>query len=713
MDYSLGSNLLAGRHHDGNSSTGLRGSRLEAEFINMVGDELVELLLEADIIPEYTVRNQVATAVRIVAGKTAGFRFATMAEAKAAVAAEIVNLNESITIDGYYAPGDGGGLRGVVESTSRGNEIRIIPYGQFVDIRAFGATGDVNEDQDSAMVAAAESGLPVYVPPNLVFNHTTPLILKAPWVGYSTGQGNPGSATDTGTRYETSELRFSGTGWGVTTRSKFQHMTLRANTAVMGQSGLKMLGAAIGHTVGPVRTLEFDDKAFEIGGSVEQSGIYFADLTGLSAINKERLGTLGAHVIGGGTSSANANTITGLFINGPFETYLKVQGHNNTFLNADVNPRPSDVAALGGTIDAGVLIEGDGNTFINPYFEPTPGETSQYDCLIRFTSTASANKIENLYTPSAGARIAGLIEDFGTANSVTIAHIGENFTPSVGIPISEDNLIPNPGFVSPDANTIPDGWVVGAGTTGTITVDNTVTRRNTRTLKLSTSDTRAQANCFLLSASSTALKNASYFYSAETFAGATVSVGVWCLSNIAGLGSIKLKAGSSSFGVAMHSGSGDWEFLTVRTRATDAPDEVRIALRNSVSFKNTTGDCWFSEPIFVLGNDIPRHAGTRKLDAENAVLYGPMLYAPPQNLPDGETSPSVAAGNVFVEANTVATLITSFDDGRDGQEIKIVVTTSNTTLENNVNIKTNTGADKPLIIDRTYRLVRVSGVWRE
>jgi hypothetical protein len=49
-------------------------------------------------------------------------------------------------------------------------------------------------------------------------------------------------------------------------------------------------------------------------------------------------------------------------------------------------------------------------------------------------------------------------------------------------------------------------------------------------------------------------------------------------------------------------------------------------------------------------------------------------------LPDGDTSPSVKGGRLFIASNTAATTITTFDDGVPGQEIVIVATNGNTTI---------------------------------
>lgn len=583
-----------------------------------------------------------------------------------------------------------------------------------VDIRAFGATGNSVDDQDAAAQAAQNSGLPIFIPAGFVLRYSTPLVLSAAWLGGGKGQGTPGSAIDNSTASETAEMRFTGTGWAVTTSAPFQHLCLRADTSVAGQNGIKFLGALIGQIGGPVRVLEFDETGIEVGGFEEERGIFFASFSGLEVNNAARMGQIGVMVQCDGISSSNANMFYGTFVNGAWENYLTIQGHNNTFLNTDVNPKPTLVAGLGGTITEGVLIDGDGNTLINPYFEPEPNAFS--GTLIRFSANASSNKIDRLYTPSAGSRMFSLVEDLGIANEVTLVTIGENFTPSIGVSYSEENLIPNPGFISTAPTDLPYGWVTGGGSTGSFEVDDTVARGGFRSLRVSTNDNRYQAICYLNSASSETVRNAMKYVPIKRLEDQTVSVGVWCLSNTPGLGAVKVTAGAGTLGVASHSGSGEWEFLTVRTRVAIGATEISIALRNASNFSNTTGDCWFSEPTFVLGNDVSRYAGTSKLDAEEALLVGRVVHNPMIPFGDGDTTPSILAGNWFTTANSTATTITDFEDvpvGGGAQEIHIFVGDGNTTLANNGNIRTTTNTAKALSPNSVSKLVWTGSRWIE
>lgn len=84
------------------------------------------------------------------------------------------------------------------------------------------------------------------------------------------------------------------------------------------------------------------------------------------------------------------------------------------------------------------------------------------------------------------------------------------------------------------------------------------------------------------------------------------------------------------------------------------------------------------------------------------------------NFEDLDTTPTVSSGNNFKAINTLATTITTFDDGYKGQIITIIFTTANTTIAETGNIKlsaafTSTADDTmSLIYDGTnwYELAR-------
>jgi len=65
-----------------------------------------------------------------------------------------------------------------------------------------------------------------------------------------------------------------------------------------------------------------------------------------------------------------------------------------------------------------------------------------------------------------------------------------------------------------------------------------------------------------------------------------------------------------------------------------------------------------------------------------------------QSISDGDATPSVNFGSLWKTANTNPTTITTFDDGVEGQEIKVIIDDANTTIDfTGTNLKGNGGAD--------------------
>lgn len=78
---------------------------------------------------------------------------------------------------------------------------------------------------------------------------------------------------------------------------------------------------------------------------------------------------------------------------------------------------------------------------------------------------------------------------------------------------------------------------------------------------------------------------------------------------------------------------------------------------------------------------------------------------------DGDTTPSVLNGQNFKTANTGATTITTFDEGREGQRILIVFTDANTTVSEASNIRLSAAFTSTA--DDTMELVYDGSVWFE
>ncbi len=80
---------------------------------------------------------------------------------------------------------------------------------------------------------------------------------------------------------------------------------------------------------------------------------------------------------------------------------------------------------------------------------------------------------------------------------------------------------------------------------------------------------------------------------------------------------------------------------------------------------------------------------------------------------DGDTTPSVSAGRLFVTANTGATSITTFDDGYDGQWIEVYVNDANTTFVDGATLILNGGGNFAAASGSTLSLRLRSSAWYE
>lgn len=156
MDHSRGRNLLAGRHHDGNPATDLRGSRLEAEFFNMVGDELVNVVEEANLDPDYTDRTQVMRAIILLARQTSGASYRLHGEAQEAVENGDLTAGDLVAMEGFVIRGIDPFI-GIVEAVADadypgGGNIR--PVGNFYTPIMWGADPTGGTDSSAAIKAA-------------------------------------------------------------------------------------------------------------------------------------------------------------------------------------------------------------------------------------------------------------------------------------------------------------------------------------------------------------------------------------------------------------------------------------------------------------------------------------------------------------------------------------------------------------------------------
>ena len=111
-----------------------------------------------------------------------------------------------------------------------------------------------------------------------------------------------------------------------------------------------------------------------------------------------------------------------------------------------------------------------------------------------------------------------------------------------------------------------------------------------------------------------------------------------------------------------------------------------------------------------------KSSGTKIVD-DPMIFTGPVEF---QKLPKiyvdkfglGATTVSVVNLTALTAANTVATHVTDFINGINGQTIRILGD-GFTTVVNSAKLKTNTGANKLLAANKVYTFTRFNNVWVE
>lgn len=81
---------------------------------------------------------------------------------------------------------------------------------------------------------------------------------------------------------------------------------------------------------------------------------------------------------------------------------------------------------------------------------------------------------------------------------------------------------------------------------------------------------------------------------------------------------------------------------------------------------------------------------------------------------NGATFPSVFGSRIWKTANSVATNVTGFDEGSEGQEILVWSTDVNTTFVHSAGLRMKGGVNVTMTVNETRRFDTVDGVnWRE
>jgi hypothetical protein len=498
-------------------------------------------------------------------------------------------------------------------------------------------------------------------------------------------------------------IEFYGVGIAITVREarEISGFTLRSH--VGGQSGV-LVRVGSGPIVRDVRCLEFDGTGLQLG-LAGAGGVYFATVDFVECTNDDRTGRVGFLIDGLALPNSNANVCSNVFVKGRWETLYDIRGNANVLIGGDAEPHLAG-AGLGEIY----RIEGIGNKVLGPYIEPARGVFP--GCYFRFTARAESNRVSGVYCTAVDTSSYAKIEDLGANNDVEFNQNGMNFPASPGVHRNVQNILPNAGFHGLRDDGMPHGWVQGGSGHA----------------ERSTAPTRGQRYCMSVTVRGQHHSLMAYVCTDHPEAptrlplqlvpvgklrGQTVAVGVWCHSNIAGLGAIKLYDGINAVGTARHSGSGAWEFLVASGRIPTNSVEVGIQLRTDTNNAAASGQCQFSEPVFVIGTEIARAALSRPLTDGDSALSGRLTWNPPIRLGLNSATPDVADGNFFLEANTLPTTITDFTGGRAGQEIKLLATSDHTVLAHGGHIVTLSAANRSLAPDAICKLIHSGSRWYE
>lgn len=202
------------------------------------------------------------------------------------------------------------------------------------------------------------------------------------------------------------------------------------------------------------------------------------------------------------------------------------------------------------------------------------------------------------------------------ASDRLIANISDSYTHS------SVNLLKNSNFESWSAgtSTAPDTWAsFGAG--HSITRDAVNYKKGVYGVAL----TRSGANSYIINDTYTDFE---YFKSRD------VSLGVWVKTSTAGQANLVIEDGSGSTVSSNHSGSGNWEWLTV-TRTISAGATL---LRAQVRVTNIDGTAYFDSPILVEGFIVPA-SSPKPLedDGKTIVINSDTNIATIENVTIGQT----------------------------------------------------------------------------
>lgn len=119
----------------------------------------------------------------------------------------------------------------------------------------------------------------------------------------------------------------------------------------------------------------------------------------------------------------------------------------------------------------------------------------------------------------------------------------------------------------------------------------------------------------------------------------------------------------------------------------------------------------------TVREDLATSTGALLEIVDEVTFYSPVTFSelptqPPSTIPVTETIPSALNRTRLISVNSAAISVTNFTHGQEGQEIK-VLGDGQTTLVHGTYIKTNTGANKLLGVNKVYTLTLFNDIWVE
>lgn len=153
-------------------------------------------------------------------------------------------------------------------------------------------------------------------------------------------------------------------------------------------------------------------------------------------------------------------------------------------------------------------------------------------------------------------------------------------------------------------------------------------------------------------------------------------------------------------------------------------DQGSPTTSRAVNVQDTAGGGSISS-LFIDGNHQDSCVNAQPLSFGSGLASGTIVgvnignsgiaypHQPVFTFTDQDTTPSVARGNVFKAANTMATTITTFNDGTDGKRITVIFSDALTTIQDGANLNLSGGSDFTSTADDVMELVYDGTSWYE